>query len=68
MHPSGLKFPTRSLYMGIDIMLSPCGQFVFVLEVNAFGDLLKGFDSYTPEIVAAMNQIQSIKESKRKTD
>lgn len=34
-------FP-RSLYMGIDVMLTPGYRQHAVLEVNAFGDLLKG--------------------------
>ena len=49
-------FP-RSLYLGIDLMFTPKLQRHYVLEVNAFGDLLpgilhKGDDTYTAELRA----------------
>lgn len=51
----------KSLYMGIDIALTPTFKRAVVLEVNAFGDLLEGVqwrggDTYTWEIRAALDR------------
>ena len=52
-------FP-RSLYAGIDLMFAPGLRRHAILELNAFGDLLpgtlrEGQDTYTAEILAALN-------------
>ena len=52
-------FP-RSLYAGIDLMFAPGLRHHALLELNAFGDLLpgtlhEGQDTYTAEILAALN-------------
>ena len=53
-------FP-RSLCIGVDITLTPSFQRAYVLEVNAFGDLLEGVlwrgaDTYTWAVRAALNR------------
>lgn len=53
-------FP-KSLYMGIDLLITPTWNRHYVLEVNAFGDLLpnllhEGDDTYTAEIRAMLNR------------
>jgi glutathione synthase/RimK-type ligase-like ATP-grasp enzyme len=52
------RFP-HSLYMGIDIGLTPTLRHAVVFEVNAFGDLLpevfyQGLDTYEQEILSAL--------------
>ena len=54
-------FP-RSLYCGIDLLVSPDFCDHAVLEVNAFGDLLpgitwNGLDSYTCELEALLERV-----------
>ena len=53
-------FP-NSLYMGIDLLITPTWNKHYVLEVNAFGDLLpnllhEGEDTYTAEIKAILKK------------
>ncbi len=53
-------FP-NSLYMGVDIALTPDFKKAFVLEVNAFGDLVEGVlwqgaDTYTWEVRALLQR------------
>jgi hypothetical protein len=50
-------FP-KSLYAGIDLLVTPDFQKHFVLEMNAFGDLLhdtlyQGVDTYSLELQRA---------------
>lgn len=54
---AGKAFP-RSLYAGVDVLVTPGWSRALVLEVNAFGDflpgaLLHGRDTYTCELAAA---------------
>ncbi len=56
-------FP-KSLYAGVDLLVSPDYRSMAVLEINAFGDLLPGIthqgqDTYTKEIAAAIESIPS---------
>ncbi|MBW4694062.1 MAG: STM4014 family protein [Lyngbya sp. HA4199-MV5] len=53
-------FP-RSFYCGIDLLIAPNLRDHYILELNAFGDLLQGItwqgqDTYTTEIVMLMEQ------------
>jgi glutathione synthase/RimK-type ligase-like ATP-grasp enzyme len=59
-HLMGVCFP-KSLYAGFDVMISGGMQHYYVLEANAFGDLLKGVyhqgrDTYTQEILAMLER------------
>lgn len=52
-----------SLYMGIDLLLTPDAKAIYVLEVNAFGDLLPGLlhndeTCYEAEINAIIHKTQ----------
>ena len=52
------KFP-RSLYGGLDVLVPQGVGDPFLLEINAFGDLLPNLlhreqDTYTAEILAAL--------------
>ena len=52
-------FP-RSLYAGLDVLIEPDFRTAWILEVNAFGDLLprilhEGMDTYEAEIAAAVD-------------
>jgi hypothetical protein len=54
-------FPS-SLYAGVDLMFPPGFRRHYVLEVNAFGDLLPGTlhagqDTYTAEVLAVLDSI-----------
>jgi glutathione synthase/RimK-type ligase-like ATP-grasp enzyme len=47
----------QSLYLGIDVLVTPHGRDVYVLEANAFGDLIpgilhRGLSTYEAEIAA----------------
>ena len=53
-------FP-RSFYCGIDLLIAPNLRDHYILELNAFGDLLQGItwqgqDTYTTEIAMLLNQ------------
>jgi glutathione synthase/RimK-type ligase-like ATP-grasp enzyme len=53
-------FPS-SFYCGIDLLIAPNFRDHYILELNAFGDLLQGItwqgqDTYTTEIVMLLNQ------------
>ena len=53
-----------SLYMGIDLLISPDYRSHAILEVNAFGDLLpgvlsRGVDTYTAEVLALLGGEQA---------
>ena len=57
------RFP-GSLYMGIDLLISPDYRSHAILEVNAFGDLLpgvlsRGVDTYTAEVLALCGDEQA---------
>ncbi|EKV03533.1 glutathione synthase/ribosomal protein S6 modification enzyme (glutaminyl transferase) [Leptolyngbya sp. PCC 7375] len=57
-------FP-KSLYCGIDLLIAPNFKDHYVLEVNAFGDLLRGItwqgqDTYTTEIKTLLQQHQGL--------
>ncbi len=54
-------FP-KSLYAGVDLLVSPDYRSMAILEINAFGDLLPGIthqgqDTYTKEIVTAIESV-----------
>ncbi len=56
-------FP-KSLYAGVDLLVSPDYRSIAVLEINAFGDLLPGIthqgqDTYMKEIAAAIESTPS---------
>jgi hypothetical protein len=51
----------RSLHTGVDLLFSSSFRYHALVEMNAFGDLLPGIlhngqDTYTAEILAALNQ------------
>ncbi|MCX7921587.1 MAG: STM4014 family protein [Clostridia bacterium] len=53
----------RSLYAGIDVLVSKGGHVPYVVDVNAFGDLIpgilyKGRDTYGAEIEEMINNIE----------
>ena len=57
-------FP-QSLYAGLDVLISPRGAHLAVLEANAFGDLLPGIshggvDTYGAELDAALQRWREV--------
>ena len=54
-----------TLYAGVDLLFTPNWKNAYILELNAFGDLLptvrdNGVDTYEAEIEATLAQLQSI--------
>lgn len=60
---------SESLYLGLDVLITPDLEQVYILEVNAFGDLLprithEGFDTYSYEIIECFKRTANRKKYK----